>query len=257
MKILRILSFAFLFLFLPSKVSAQGTFIQGCSAINISGGTSCTLTGMGAHHFIISSIITFSAACPNFIYSDTFGVTGSGSSNIVRQQCLSWFGNWMTMTLFCSNTLTNSGNDTFSISASSANYQITSEYSGLTDNGVSACAVDGSNSAAPATGTAGPITAGSITTTAAPDLLIASGWYNGAATASLTVPTSYTSRVSYIGQSNQTAHMLADQLPGATGTYSPTFALGTTPTGWMGIQAAFTTVPTSAATQIGGFLVGP
>jgi len=255
-----------LLLFLPQRASAQATFIQPCHNYNGSGATSCTLTGMGAHHFIITTAVTYATSCStsNTLYSDSLGAVPSpATTNVVWQQCLTWSGNFIQFSLICTNTLSNSGTDTFTLSASTINWISVAEYSGLTDNGVSVCATDGSNGANGTQGSStSPASAGSITTTAAADLLIAATWFSPyPSAATITAPTSYTSRVYFPG-SGTDATMTADYQPGATGTYSPTFVLSP-PTwgsqgGWTGMQAAFTTGSSSSGqTQIGATLVGP
>jgi len=234
---LRILLPAILFLCWPSGSKAAP--IQSCNIAFFSSGTvQCTLNGVGSNHALILSVVTFSSACDTTIISDTFGF--SWGSAEVTHQCTPFSGNQLTINIYCARTQGSSGNDTFTETASGAGgYLIVTEYPNVLGSGLT-CTPDGFNSAGNTT--AGPITEGSITTTNATDLLIATGWYVGTANAGLTTPASYTQEVYYntcSGCSNQVAHMFSDRSPGSTGTFSPTFTMATTGT-WLGIQVAFT-----------------
>lgn len=259
MKILRFLPLLLLMLLTPS--SKAQTLIQTCSNASFGDGANCTFPNpVGAHHHIITSVVTYDGACGS---GGSLTDTLVGGHYGIETDCANYSGNFLSMTLYCVNTRTSSGSDTLQPAGLfGGGYLVSAEYSGLATTGLAGdqCAVDGHSGAGSTTAGSGPITTGSITTTIAGDLLVTSGWYYLTANAGLTVPTGYTSEVYYntcTGCSNTVAHMLADKIGASIGTYAPTFAMATSGN-WIGTQAAFLlSAPATVATQIGGFLTGP
>lgn len=261
MRLRYLLPFIFL-CFLPSKASAVPAFVQGCSnaAFAISG-QSCTLIGVVAGHAIIVSAVGYNNVCYNWSLTDTNGDMMATGAALVTQVCEIYpaTGNVLSLSITCA-PFDTGGNITVTASDRSifsGNYIIVTEYSGIASTGGvgnRGCVTDGSNSntnspccVSGVTGP-GPISTGSITTTNSGDILIAMGWYvNTGGGTGLSAPSGFTQQAYYntcTGCSGQVAHMLADRVPGATGTFSPTFAMSPNNGSWMGTQAAF--VPSGA-----------
>lgn len=257
MKLLKFLSLLLLLLLIPSKSRAAPAFIQECHGATLLGPSSatCTMT-VGAGHALVVSLVTYGTVCNDFTFNQTLGV-GAFSTEYHYSCGTDGGGNYWTLALMCGTTMTSSGSDTFSATAFlSGSFLEVAEYSGVADNGSGACIWDGHNIDGNAN--SGPLDTSSITTTNSTDLLIATGWYGGTATAGLTVPSGYTSRSYYdsCGDcSGEIAHMTAEKIPGSTGTFSPTFAMATAGNPWLGVQGAFVGAPTSAPTQPQVFVI--
>jgi hypothetical protein len=240
---------------LAAPSPSQASLVQSCANAQFDGTPiGCTLpSSVGAHHHLVVTSVVFNVLCRNDELSDTLGLmVVAATSYLLTSNCQALGSNNLTLNIYCVQTQTTTGAETFSASdqaGRSGVYIIVAEYSGLTEAAAtSICTQDGAGSNNGNTSGA-TFATGNLTTSNANDLLISSAWYYSIGnTTGLTVNAPYVSEVYYntcTNCSNQVSHMLADRTVSATGTYQGTFNGAQAATDWMAVQVALPTGPTT------------